>query len=997
MRFECIVIGMCNLDPFVWRGSDMRPAAVVFVALAATVALAPVQTDAAGPPCRPCVGLTSPRPADLAAALGSQPRLTEDERLYVRWSARPDDIETVAASALVIAEAGAVPWVELEFSAMVPMESDLETLTRELDAAAELARRAPASTHYQVGWSGGTPAADVEDYAFLLKRASVAITGARDGTRVLTATLPADPDVLAALFGEEIAVYVDGVVLDDPDPDALASSLAALVDLDPGKPVVITGRAREDDPWRVPVVAARDAAAGAALTLFDADPVRGGSEEELLAPLLTVAREFAGDLAFDSYSSPTGAAGGWAFVRATDLGLRVVVDRGDADDGPWVTFSDPTLRSPVLVAPDGSEIRLFGDRGSDGFRLAVSADTSSAVLRLDRPTAAELGGFAEQVDVASQITMPVEEILRRLQANEDDQRRRIRHYEATYTQHLRFRPGDGLSPIEATFTGPLFSRRDEGFDWVWRSFLINGVRWKGRIPELPLLQPAKAAEKPLEITFDRSYRYRLRGEDEVDGRRCWVVDFEPADEPEPGTSLWRGTVWIDHELYVRVRSRALQVGLAGDVLSNEETQEYAPISAEGTPLPWEDDAALVLPLRTVGQEIQSILNTPVQVEKESLLTDVRVNADGFDERLETAWASDDTMLRDTPDGLRYLEPTDEGSREVQPDFDESRWFLLAGTYYDEGLDFPLPLAGVNYFDNDFLESGNQVNLFFAGVLVNGNWADPDVFGSRWDAGARVFGFFLPREQELYRAGVESLEEAVENTTASLDLYLGRPLDAFTKLDLTYELDWNGWGRADDTAPDFVLPQDTFTHSLGGDLTYTRSGWRLAVGGSWSSRADWEFWGLPGNTEYDPAQKDYATWEASLTKTFWLGRFTKLGVQLEHLGGSNLDRFSKYDFSFFGDSSVAGYQSGLVTASRADAVHVDYGFNIGEVIRLGVRADAAWADDEATGLDRELLAGVSLNGTLIGPWQTVVTFDVGIPVEGPADGFTLSVVFLKLFD
>jgi len=979
----------------------MKTTTVLLAGLTAlAVALAPSGARAAGPPCRPCLGLTSPDPARLASALGAREPLSGGERLYIRWSSRIDQVDAIAAAARAVAEAGAVPWIELEFAASAPLELDLETLTGELDAAAELARRAPASTHYEIGWSGGSPANDVEDYAFLLKRASVAITGARDTARVLTARLPPDPALLGALYAEEMAVYVDGVVLDDPAPAELAAALDALVDLDPGKPVVVEGRSRPSDPWRMPVVAARDAAAGAAVTIFDA---AAGAEvvdlpaADLLDPLLVMAREFAGDLAYDSYSSPSGADGAWAFVRADDLGLRVVVDRGDAVEGPWMVFSDPTLRSPVLVTGDGSESRLFGERGPDGFRLAVPADTSSTVLRLERPTAAELGGFAEELDVASAVTMPVEEILRRLQANEDDQRRRVHHYEATYTQHLRFRPGDGLSPIEATFTGPFFSQRDEGFDWVWRSFLINGVRWKGRIPELPLLQPAKAAEKPLEITFDRSYRYRLRGSEEVDGRECWVVEFEPSADSEPGSGLWRGTVWIDREAYVRVRSRALQVGLAGDVLSNEETQEFSPISADGEPLPWGDASAFILPLRTVGQEIQSILNTPVQVEKESVLTDVRINRDGFDERLEAAWASDDTMLRDTPDGLRYLEPTDDGARVVQPEFDESRWFLLAGTYYDEGLDFPLPLAGVNYFDNDFLGSGNQVNLFFAGVLVNGNWADPDVFGSRWDAGARVFGFFLPREQELYRSGVESLEEAVENTTASLDLYLGRPLDAYTKLDLSYELDWDGWGRADDTAPDFVLPQDTFTHSLGADVTYTRAGWRLALGGAWSSRSNWQFWGLPGNSEYDPDQQDYSTWQASLTKTFWLGSFTKLGLQVEHVDGSNLDRFSKYDFSFFGDSTVAGYQSGLVTASRADAIHVDYGFNIGEVIRLGVRGDAAWADDEATGLDRELLAGISLNGTLVGPWQTVVTFDVGVPVAGPADGFTLSVVFLKLFD
>lgn len=975
----------------------MKTTSRLIAGLTFAVALAPVGARAAGPPCRPCLGLTSPDPSALASALGDRTRLSDDQRLYVRWSAALDDVDATAATARSVADAGAVPWIELLFTASAPLERDLARLTGELDAAAELARRAPASTHYEIGWSGGSPTNDTADYAFLLKRASVAITGARETARVLTAALPAEPALLGALYGEEIAAYIDGVVLDDPEATVLAAALDVLVDLDPGKPVVVEGRSRPSDPWRMPVIAARDAAAGAAVTLFGAVDDAERPPADVLDPLLLMAREFAGDLAYDSYSSPVGADGAWAFVRADDLGLRVVVDRGDAEDGPWVVFSDPTLRSPELVGSDGSETRLFGERGADGFRLAVPTDTSSAVLRLERPTAAELGGFAEELDVASDVTMPVEEILRRLQANEDDQRRRIHHYEATYTQHLRFRPGDGLSPIEATFTGPLFSQGDEGFDWVWRSFLINGVRWKGRIPELPLLQPAKAAEKPLEITFDRSYRYRLRGREEVDGRDCWIVEFEPTAEPEPGSSLWRGTVWIDREAYVRVRSRALQVGLAGDVISNEETQEFSPVSADGDPLPWDDGSAFILPMRTVGQEIQSILNTPVQVEKESLLTDVRINRDGFDDRLVAAWASDDTMLRDTPEGLRYLEPAEDGSREVQPEFDESRWFLLAGTYYDEGLDFPLPLAGVNYFDNDFLGSGNQVNLFFAGVLVNGNWADPDVFGSRWDAGARVFGFFLPREEELYRQGVESLEEAVENTTASVDLYLGRPLDAFTKLDLSYELDWDDWGRADDTAPDFVVPQDTLTQSIGVDLTYTRSGWRLAAGGSWSTRSDWSFWGLPGNTEYDPAHKDYTTWEVSLTKTFWLGQFTKLGVQVEHLDGADLDRFSKYDFSYFGDSSVAGYQGGLVTASRADAIHVDYGFNIGEVIRLGVRGDAAWADDETTGLDRELLAGVSLNGTLIGPWQTVVTFDVGVPVAGPADGFTLSVVFLKLFD
>jgi hypothetical protein len=33
---------------------------------------------------------------------------------------------------------------------------------------------------------------------------------------------------------------------------------------------------------------------------------------------------------------------------------------------------------------------------------------------------------------------------------------------------------------------------------------------------------------------------------------------------------------------------------------------------------------------------------------------------------------------------------------------------------------------------------------------------------------------------------------------------------------------------------------------------------------------------------------------------------------------------------------------------------------------------------------------------MGPWQTLVTLDVGLPVAGPDHGFVLYLVFLKLF-
>jgi len=137
------------------------------------------------------------------------------------------------------------------------------------------------------------------------------------------------------------------------------------------------------------------------------------------------------------------------------------------------------------------------------------------------------------------------------------------------------------------------------------------VRWRGKtLPEIPLIQPEKAAALPLEIHFTKEYRYRLRGSDTLDGRDAWVVDFAPAGPGENG-KLYRGTVWIDKQIHSRLRTRAVQIGLQGEVLSNEETLYYSPVDAAGQPAVWSGQS-FVLPLRMVAQQILSVVNATIQ-------------------------------------------------------------------------------------------------------------------------------------------------------------------------------------------------------------------------------------------------------------------------------------------------------------------------------------------------------------------------------------------------
>jgi hypothetical protein len=896
----------------------------------------------------------------------------------------------------MVRDSGATAWISLVFRTPPPLAQGAERLQAELRAAADAASKAPAGTWFQVVWRPETGGFSPAEYAFLLKRAAVALTGAQGQGKVASEPLPADPEVLQALYGEEVAAYLEAVTLQPAPPEALKAAIAAVQTLDPGRPVVLDARPVPADPGEMLATAARDSTLGVDLTLFGSPGLEAARLVPVLSPLFLLARELAGDLSWDPGSTPTGAEEAWTFVRGKDLGLRVIALAPPGAQTLSLSFSDPELRRPVRFPIGGQKVSPpSGQVAGGALVLQVPSPGRVAVLGLDRPTAAERKGVEEKVTVSGQREIPVEEILRRLQAFEDAQSRKLEHYSAVNTTALRFQPSTGVQAIEATLQGPFFFDPKTGADWAWETLYVNGVRWRGKtLPEIPLIQPEKAAALPLEIHFNKQYRYRLRGSDRVDGHDAWVVDFAPAGPGEAG-KLYQGSVWIDKQLYARLRTRAVQVGLEGEILSNEETLYYTPVDANGQPAPWSAES-YVLPLRRVAQQILSVVNSATVVERETKLTEVRINSPEFAEARRKVDASDVTMVRDTAKGLRYLVKDEQGERVVKEGFKTSKLFGAAGVFYDDALDYPLPLAGVNYFSFDYKGTGQQVNLFYGGVLLIGNVAQPRLFGSRFDAGAQVFAIAVPTTDTFFRDGREIKGEDIRQLPANVSFKLGHPIGNFVKIAGEYEILYTHFKTADTTAKDFVLPSDNLTHSFSLTTSFARSGYRLAASGSYNVRSSWDFWGLPGNPDFSKDKKDFITWDAAAGKNWYLPRFQKVGLEFDYASGSDLDRFSKYQFGFFGGTRVHGYQSNSVRATEVWAGHATYGFEIGEAFRLDAIADAALATDRETGLDRELLAGVGVGGTFMGPWQTVVNLDVGTPVAGPDSGFTLYVVFLKLF-
>jgi hypothetical protein len=940
------------------------------------------------------------------------------------------------AAAGAVAAAGATPWLTLLFRTPPPLARNLARLQAELSGAAEVAAAAPRGTWFQVAWRPETPAPapfDAAEYGFLLKRAAVALGGAQAEVHVATESLPADPAAVAALYGAEVAAYVDVVALAGGSPEAAAEGrLAAAVqkvrELDPGKPIALDGLPYSAaPPGAVLAEAARHATAGFDLTLFRATAV----DAAVLNPLALLAREFAGDLSYDPASAPAGAAESWAFVRGKDLALRVIAlspaaagastapgaaaatggaaapggERIPGGGPPAATdlvlhFPDPDLRRPTRfpfaagpVAPPSGRITPPPNAGLD---VRIPDPAPVVVLGLERLTAAERQGVAEKLTVASAREIPVEEILKRLQVFEDAQGRRLDHYTAVNTTHLRFQPNAGSNSIEATLAGPFFWARDGGADWAWESLYVNGVRWRGKtLPEIPLIQPEKAAALPLEIHFTKDYRYRLRGTEKLDGRDAWVVDFAPEGPGAAGRRLYQGTVWIDRALNARLRTRAVQIGLEGEVISNEETLFYSPIDAQGRPGAWAPES-FFLPLRLVAQQILSVLDNPTVVERETVLSDVQLNSPDFAARRQSVEASDVTMVRDTDKGLRYLVKKGNGPREVKEGFAPSKLFALAGLFVDDALSYPLPLAGVNYFTFDFKNTHKQVNVFFAGALLVASASEPRVAGSRFDLGGELFAIAVPFTDNLYRQGKELVDEQVKLRPATFSIKLGHPLGNFVTTTLEYGLFYSAFGRNNNTASQFTLPSDNLLQSVQGGLKFSRGGYNLGATGSYNMRSSWRSWGLPGNPDFSPADRNFVRYGLRASKNWYLPKFQKLGVELDYFSGTHLDRFSKYEFGFFGGTRVDGYRSNAVRASEAYLAHLSYGFDFGEVFRVDALADAAIASDKLDGLHHRLLAGTGVAGSMMGPWQTLVTLDVGLPVAGPDHGFVLYLVFLKLF-
>lgn len=691
------------------------------------------------------------------------------------------------------------------------------------------------------------------------------------------------------------------------------------------------------------------------------------------------------------------------FVRGEDL-RTLLVPRGETGTASILSLPGERFTRPRRV--DAAGERDVTDTGRRGGRLLVGTPVPAQpyALLVDYTEKPNANVTKETIDIATERGITVEEIIRNHQAYDAYQESIQPRYIARNTTKLRFEIGGGGESLEAAISGDYFSDPQGRADWVWQDFFINGVRWKyGKIPELPLIQPEKVTQLPLDIHLSNEYRYELVRPVDMLGFRTYEVRFAPPPNAAQDLPLYRGTVWIDAKTWARVRISMVQLNLSGEVLSNEERVDFVAFARDTRqPLPAAevakaDPRALIwLPYEVAAQQVISAAGRASTVQRATTFEHFRIEPADYEAQLAQVSASDARMVRETEAGLRYLEKTRDGQRVVKEGFDTAQLFMVGGIHHDKGRDYPIiPLGGVDYFNFDLFGKGIQANVFFAGLVVAANATDPSVAGTRMNLGVDFFGIAVPFTNTMHRDGVDRPEESVKALPTSFNLRAGHPFLQFGKIDLNLGVSHITYQRAEDTAPGFQVPSDTFVLTPSVNVHYARRGYSISGFYEYSRRTTWEPWGIL--SEYDPSQKSFVRFGGSIGKSFFLPKFQRIGIDLNYLDGQRLDRFSKYELGFFGARRVHGVESGTVHGERVVLGHLSYGFVFSEQFRIEAFYDHALVDDALAGYKRAPFQGVGIAGQTVGPYGTLLRLDIGKTIGRNAqDGFVANVVFLKLF-
>jgi hypothetical protein len=626
----------------------------------------------------------------------------------------------------------------------------------------------------------------------------------------------------------------------------------------------------------------------------------------------------------------------------------------------WELAGTLDERSGQYVLADGAERSVWRAPGDPAaFGRAVSALTHA---------------LGEEVDVRAPRQLTIDEIIARHQAAAARQRAAVRTEIASGSMTLTFEaPG---FPAPLTITADTFIYRGVSHtDIEQRSVKVNGLDVGSGVPRLPLLEPERVASPPLAIELSNAYRYSLHGTETIAGTPSYVVGFEPV---RPGESLFRGRAWISVDEFALVRVSAVQTNLRGPILASEQTDEFSR-SAPG----------LWLLTRSRTNQVYEGAAHRTPIERVVSLDRHEINPPDFDERRRLAYASRNIMLRDTPEGYRYLaarpsnnsgEPSPQAvERQVVRPAERVRT-IVAGTIVDPNISTPLPFAGVSYVDFDLFGTGTQFNGFYGGTFGQLAFSVPSINGTRWQIAGRAFGIASAYNDRAFEDGREQYAQNVRQRPAHASVWFVRPLSPRLSLRGGYELDYSHYDRADTTDTDFVVPSSQLAHALRFSLDLHQAGWNASAWWSPAIRSGWRPWGWSGREDDASRHRDFQRYGLTLGRSAVVTPRLVAHVEGSWMGGHDLDRFSRFAFGAF-DNRLHGYPSALIRYDRGAVVRNAVAWSAGGRLRLDGFADFAFVQDPGFGKGFHPFTGIGAAIETPAPFGTLLAGEWGYGVQG----------------
>ena len=669
---------------------------------------------------------------------------------------------------------------------------------------------------------------------------------------------------------------------------------------------------------------------------------------------------------------------------------RLATAMGGFPGRPWFLWlpSDPgplagTLLGDggrLIVPAEGAAAKLAGLIGAGAFDveggpadLTVQHGSEARRWRFEGGAwiPAPLPKGRTEVAVSAARPYEVGALLARMRAEALRQRARLRTFQATVDLDLTFQSARGEDG-ELGFTFGYFEAAGEQPEFLQKEVRFNGVKanLQGEV-QLPLVEARTSMALPTALGLQERFRYSDGGPGAPGQRR---LRFEPV---ATDAELPSGELLVEEATGRILREVRTRQGLPGVVRSERMELIYGEL----------DGLWRTREVRTFERWL-SAQGGVVQVQRRFVFKDTKANGEGFAAAREAARGSRDTMLKQTPEGVRYYTRQSDGTRKVEERPKSNGRAIAALVLVDPGLKPPVfPAGGFAYFDFNAWQRDIQVNALVAGVFNTASLAIPHL-PLGLDASVSGTALLIKADERPVKDGKLQDRDAVGHQFGRLGLGLGRDLGAGFRLEAQARFDYDQYGRPRDDAyetPGYLLPPSGWTREGRVAGSWLSHGFQLRAYQGWGERPEGTF-GAPGALTTIPEGGRFTRWGGSLGQSLELRPRVWMKLQAALDGGHGFDRFNALAVGGgFGGGSVAGIRANALDADRVWSAEASLAFPTGPNLRLTLGLQTA----RARGFEDQKFygfTGAKLAGDLPGfGWFTAIRVDLGVGLQSDIPG------------